>query len=129
MKAAIYCRVSTEEQEDKVPSLKSQLEGCLKKGKELGFDTPKEFIVSETASEETLDRPGLNKLRQWVKNKDVGAVIAYTLDRLCTGPLHFGILQEEMVEDAGVKLILVAENLDDTALGKQMKDDYPSSLF
>jgi len=36
MKAAIYCRVSTEDQEREGSSLDSQLEACVKKALDLG---------------------------------------------------------------------------------------------
>ena len=39
MKAAIYCRVSTEDQEREGTSLQSQREACIKKAKELGKKT------------------------------------------------------------------------------------------
>jgi len=117
MRAAIYCRVSTEEQEREGTSLQSQLEGCHNKGHELGSDMPKEFTILETGSGLTLDRPGLDRLRQWVRDKEVDVVIAYTFDRLSRDPVHFIILQEEM-EKAGVKLILVTETIDSSDLGK-----------
>lgn len=117
MRAAIYCRVSTEDQEREGTSLQSQLEGCRNKGYELGFDVPEELALLETCSGLTLDRPKLAQLRQWVRDKEVDAVIAYTLDRLSRDPVHFIILQEEL-ERAGVELILVTEDIDSSDLGK-----------
>jgi site-specific DNA recombinase len=117
MRAAIYCRVSTEDQEREGTSLDSQLEACLKKADELGYEVPEEFIILETYSGLTLDRPKLPRLRQWVRDKDVDAVIGYTLDRVSRDPVYFIILQEEM-EKAGVKLILVTETIDSSDLGK-----------
>jgi site-specific DNA recombinase len=40
MKAAIYCRVSTQDQQDQGTSLDSQREACLKKAEELGYQVP-----------------------------------------------------------------------------------------
>jgi len=117
MKSAIYCRVSTEDQEREGTSLQSQLEGCHNKGHELGSDMPKEFTILETGSGLTLDRPGLDRLRQWVRDKEVDAVIVYSLDRLSRDPVHFIILQEEL-ERAGVELILVTETIDSSDLGR-----------
>ena len=115
--AATYCRVSTEDQEREGTSLDSQLEGCHNKGHELGYDTPQEFSILETYSGLTLDRPKLPQLRQWVRDREVDAVIAYTLDRVSRDPVHFIILQEEL-EKAGVELILVTETVDSSDLGK-----------
>jgi len=117
MRAAIYCRVSTEDQEREGTSLDSQLEACLKKGHELGYEVSEEFIILETYSGLTLDRPKLPRLRQWVRDKEVDAVIGYTLDRLSRDPVHFIILQEEL-EKAGVALILVTETIDSSDLGR-----------
>jgi len=117
MRAAIYCRVSTEDQEREGTSLQSQVEACVNKARELGYDAPEEFTVLETYSGLTLDRPKLPQLRQWVRDKEVEAIIAYTLDRVSRDPVHFIILQEEM-EKAGVKLTLVTETIDSSDLGR-----------
>ncbi len=115
--AAIYCRVSTEDQEREGTSLISQREACLAKAKELGYEVPQDCVILETCSGLALDRPKLIELRQWVRAKEVEAVIAYTLDRVSRDPVHFIILQEEM-EKASVNLILVTETLDSSDMGK-----------
>lgn len=115
--AAIYCRVSTEDQEREGTSLESQKEACMQKAKELGYDANEEYTTMETYSGLSLDRPKLSKLREWVRNKEVDAVIAYTLDRLSRDPVHLVILQEEMAK-AGFELILVTETLDSSDMGK-----------
>lgn len=116
MKAAIYCRVSTEDQEREGTSLDSQLKACQDKAQELGYEIREEYTVRETYSGLSLDRPKLNQLRQWVRDKEVDAVVAYTLDRLSRDPVHFIILQEE-IERSEVELILVTEDLDNSDLG------------
>jgi site-specific DNA recombinase len=117
MKAAIYCRVSTEDQEREGTSLDSQLEACLRKAHELSYEAPEEFTILETYSGLSLDRPKLSQLRQWVRDKEVDAVIAYTLDRLSRDPVHFIILQGEL-ERADVELVLVTETIDSSDMGK-----------
>jgi len=117
MRAAIYCRVSTEDQEREGTSLQSQLEACQNKARELGYEVPEEFIILETYSGLTLDRSKLPQLRQWVRDKEVEAVIAYTLDRISRDPVHFIILQEEL-ERADIELILVTETVDSSDLGR-----------
>ena len=47
MRAAIYCRVSTEDQEKEGTSLGSQVAACLEKAKELGYEVPDELIFKE----------------------------------------------------------------------------------
>ncbi len=117
MRAVIYCRVSTEDQEREGTSLQSQLDACLKLARERDYEVPEGFTVMETYSGLSLDRPKLNEVRQWVRDKQVDAVIAYTLDRLSRDPVHFIILQEEL-ERAGVALIMVTEDVDSSDMGK-----------
>jgi site-specific DNA recombinase len=117
MKAAIYCRVSTDNQEAEGTSLDSQLKACLDKAQELGYEIREEYTIRETYSGLTLDRPKLNQLRQWVRDKEVDVVVAYTLDRLSRDPVHFIILQEEL-ERAGVALTMVTEDVDSSDMGK-----------
>ena len=116
MKAAIYCRVSTEDQEREGTSLDSQLRACQDKAQELGYEISEAHTVKETYSGLSLDRPKLTQLRQWVSDREVDVVVAYTLDRLSRNPVHFIILQDEM-ERSGVKLTLVTEDLDNSDIG------------
>ena len=117
MRVGIYTRVSTDSQEVEGTSLDSQLEACLVKAKKLGYETCEDYTIRETYSGLSLDRPKLNELREWVRDKQVDAVIAYTLDRLSRDPVHFIILQEEL-ERAGVALIMVTEDVDSSDMGK-----------
>ncbi|MFC1916703.1 recombinase family protein [Chloroflexota bacterium] len=117
MKAAIYCRVSTEDQEREGSSLISQKEACLKKAQELGYSVSEEFIILETYSGLSLNRPKLDQLRERIRDKQVDAVVAYTLDRLSRDPVHFIILQEE-IQKAGAELILVTEDIDSSDMGR-----------
>ena len=115
--AAIYCRVSTEDQEREGTSLDSQLKACQDKAQELGYGISEKYTIRETYSGLALDRPKLDQLRQWVRDKEVDAVVAYTLDRLSRDPVHFIILQEE-IERSGVELILVTEDVDSSDMGR-----------
>jgi len=117
MRAAIYCRVSTEDQEREGTSLDSQLEACLNKADELGYEVPEELIFRETYSGLALDRPILAQLRALIRNQEIDGLIAYTLDRLSRDPVHFIILQGEL-ERAGIKLVLVTETIDSSDLGR-----------
>lgn len=116
MTAAIYCRVSTEGQEREGTSLESQLDANLCRAKELGFETDG-YIIKEVWSGLALERPGLTGLRDWVKQKQVEAVIAYSTDRLSRDPVHLLVLAEEF-DKAGVKLIFVTEPMDNTLEGQ-----------
>jgi len=116
VKAAIYCRVSTEDQEREGTSLDSQFKACQDKAQELEYEIGEKYMIRETFSGLSLERPKLSQLRQWVRDKEVDAIVVYTLDRLSRDPVHFIILQEEM-KRSGVGLILVTEDLDNSDLG------------
>ena len=81
MKAAIYARVSTEDQEREGTSLKSQFEACKKLAHEKGYQASDEYIIHEVYSGLTLDRPNLAKLRDWLQNGEINAVVIYSSDR------------------------------------------------
>ena len=115
--AAIYCRVSTEDQEREGTSLVTQKEACITKARELRYDTPPDNILLETYSGLSIDRPKLLELREWVRNKHIDAVIAYTYDRLSRDPVDFIIIQDE-IEKAGLELFLINDTLDNTDEGK-----------
>ncbi len=117
MKAAIYARVSTEEQGREGTSLDSQIEYSKKLAQEKGLDVTEEYVFKEIYTGMSLDRPKLTALRTLIRNKDVNLIIAYTLDRLSRDPIHYILLQDEF-ERAGAELLLVTETLDSSDLGK-----------
>jgi len=81
MKAALYIRVSTEEQKLKGYSLPEQVDVCRKKAQELGA-TDFEVFADEGESGAYIDRPELERLLTAVKTKDFQFVIAMDTDRL-----------------------------------------------
>ncbi|MCL0102907.1 recombinase family protein [Dehalococcoidia bacterium] len=117
MKAALYARVSTEDQEREGTSLQSQEKACLKKASELGYEAPDGYLLKEVYSGLTLDRPRLTQLRQWVRNKEIDAVVLYSTDRLSRDPVHLLLLVEEL-DKAKVALIFVTEPMDNSMEGQ-----------
>jgi site-specific DNA recombinase len=113
--AAIYCRVSTEDQEREGTSLQTQLEASLKYCQNRDYQVAYHF--SETYSGLTLERPKLNELRELVRNKQTDVIVIYCLDRLSRDPTHGVILTQEL-ERHGVKLEAVTEDVDNSELGK-----------
>jgi len=67
MKAAIYCRVSTDNQEREGTSLQTQLENCLTFCQGKGYDVAYRF--SEAYSGLSLERPELYKERELVSTE------------------------------------------------------------
>ena len=54
-KAAIYCRVSTEDQEREGTSLETQKESCLAKAKELVYEVAEELDILPCRIHEVFD--------------------------------------------------------------------------
>lgn len=115
MMAAIYCRVSTDNQEQEGTSLQTQLEACLEYCQGKGYEVVYRF--SEAYSGLSLERPNLDELRELVRNEKIDVVVVYCLDRLSRDPTHGVILTQEL-EKHDVTLEAVTEDVDNTELGK-----------
>ena len=113
--AAIYCRVSTDNQETEGTSLQTQLEACLKYCHDKGYTVAYRFI--EAYSGLALDRPKLNELRELIRNEQIDVMVVYCLDRLSRDPTHGVILTQEL-EKHKVVLEAVIETVDSSELGK-----------
>lgn len=115
MKAAIYCRVSTEDQGRDGTSLLTQLEACKRHCLEKGYQATSHF--SETYSGLTIERPKLNELRELIRSGGIDVLVVYCLDRLSRDPTHGVILTQEL-EKHNVTLEAVTETVDSSELGK-----------
>jgi DNA invertase Pin-like site-specific DNA recombinase len=120
--AAIYCRVSTDLQEEKGTSLEHQLEANIAYAHSLGYETHERFTASEALSgkhDYFYSRPGLNKLREAIRNKEVEAFICHKVDRLARDAVHVWIIYEECRKN-GVAFLFTQEQFDDTPMGRAM---------
>jgi len=113
--AAIYCRVSTDNQESEGTSLQTQLEACLDYC--MGKKYPVAYQFSEAYSGLTLDRPRLNELMDLVRAGEVDFLAVYCLDRLARNATHSVILRDEL-DKYHVVLESVTEDIDKTTLGE-----------
>ncbi len=118
MNAAIYVRVSTDQQAEKGYSIDTQLEACRKYAFELGATSVEEFI-DDGYSGEFIDRPALTKLRVKLKNKFFDVVIAYAPDRLARKTIHLLIISEEIAK-AGALRKFASVNFEATSEGELM---------
>jgi len=115
MRTAIYCRVSTEDQEREGTSLQTQLEACIAYCEQKGYQIARRF--SETYSGLTLERPKLTELRDLIRANEIDIVVVYCLDRISRDPTHGVILTQEL-EKYNVTLEAVTETVESTDLGK-----------
>lgn len=115
--AAIYCRVSTDNQETEGTSLQTQLEACLNYCQSKDYNVAYRF--SEAYSGLTLERPNLSELRELVRNEQIEVVVVYCLDRLSRDPVHGVILAQEL-DKHYVILEAVTETVDSSEVGKMV---------
>jgi len=78
MRAIIYVRASTDEQGDNF-SLPSQIDACRTYAAERGMQVVAE--IQDVQSGAVLERPGLVRVRELARQRQIDAVITYSLDR------------------------------------------------
>jgi site-specific DNA recombinase len=102
--AVIYARVSSQQQKEE-ETIDSQIETLLNYANENGFDVPVEWIFKDNGyTGTTLDRPGLDNLRDLTREYPIHAILVYSPDRLARKYALQLILDEEF-RKLGVQLI------------------------
>jgi site-specific DNA recombinase len=118
--AVIYLRVSTKEQaemggEAEGYSIPAQRDACLRKAASLKAVVVEEF-VDRGESARSADRPELQKLLQYVSDQAVSYVIVHKVDRLARNRAD-DVTINLLLQKAGVQLVSVTENIDETPSG------------
>ncbi|WP_127483966.1 recombinase family protein [Paenibacillus ehimensis] len=98
---AIYARVSTEEQAKHGYSLQDQIRQCRKKA---GTADIREYI-DDGYSGEFLARPGLERLRQDVRDGIIKKVIVFDADRWSRNLMNQLIITEEIEKKATIEFV------------------------
>ena len=93
MKAAIYTRVSTDDQAHNY-SLPTQLEACRRYAAANQLEVIAEFSDTESGADH--DRPGLNKLRDLIQAGAIDALVVYSVDRLARDAALYYIVKSEL---------------------------------
>lgn len=102
MIAAVYVRVSTQDQAEHGYSLGDQEERCVARAKELGAQDVHVF-TDPGRSGGKLDRPGLTALRQAIRTGGIDVVVIVDPDRLARNLGHQLLVTDE-IEKAGARL-------------------------
>ncbi len=119
MKAAIYVRVSTEEQAERGFSIQAQKEECSKKAIELGCDESSilEF-ADEGISGSILERPALMAALNMLRNdNEIKYLICLDSSRLSRSVSHQLIIVDE-IKKSDVQLIFIKTSYEDTPEGR-----------
>lgn len=81
-KAAIYARVSTDDQADKGYSLPSQLDGCRQYVEQLGYTVVAEFRDDHSGATPVIERPQGRRLAEMARLREIDAIVVHQVDRL-----------------------------------------------
>src|SRR5215213_4813603 len=115
MRAIVYSRVSTDAQERDGTSLDTQERACLDFARHQGWRVVE--TIRDAASGFSLDRPGIVRVRQLLRQGVADVVIAYAVDRLSRNQNQIGVMFDE-IQQAGARLEFVTERFEDTAVGR-----------
>lgn len=113
-RAAIYCRVSTDKQEEGT-SLDGQEAECRKYCTEHGY----EVVVVEREVHSGADlhgRPGFSALREMAKAGQIEVIVTWAVDRLTRSQVHMGVVFDE-ADRCGVRLETVREPIENNPIG------------
>jgi site-specific DNA recombinase len=114
-RAILYTRVSTDEQARSGYSLAQQLEALRKYATREGYEVLEE-IRDPGQSGASLERPGMDRVRDLVAAGGVSVVLAQDRDRFTREPAYHYILREELKE-YGTKIRALNDRGDETPEG------------
>lgn len=109
MKAVIFCRVSSKEQEETGYSLPAQEKYLREYAAKQGFEVVKVFAVSESASGK-VQRKIFNEMVDYIRKNDVPIVIVETTDRLTRNFADVPMIDKWVLEDETHQIHLAKES-------------------
>ena len=115
-RAILYARVSTDEQARSGYSLAQQLEALREYASKEGYEVLEE-VFDPGQSGASLERPGMDRVRDLVSAGGVSVVLAQDRDRFAREPAYVYLLREEFV-GYGCKLRALNDRGDDSPEGE-----------
>src|ERR687883_1311837 len=115
-RAILYARVSTDEQARSGYSLAQQLEALREYAAREGYEVLEE-VVDPGESGASLERPGMDRVRDLVAAGDVSVVLAQDRDRFSREPAYHYLLKREF-EEYGTKIRALNDRGDDSPEGE-----------
>src|SRR5215203_3521644 len=115
-RAILYARVSTDEQARSGYSLAQQLEALREYAAREGYEVLEE-VSDPGESGATLERPGLDSVRDLVAGGGVSAVLAQDRDRFSREPAYLYLLREEFTA-YGTRIKALNDRGDDSPEGQ-----------
>jgi site-specific DNA recombinase len=115
-RAILYARVSTDEQARNGYSLAQQLEALREYAAREGYEVLQE-VQDPGQSGASLERPGMDRVRDLVAAGSVSVVLAQDRDRFAREPAYHYLLRQEF-EEHGTKLKALNDHGDDSPEGQ-----------
>jgi site-specific DNA recombinase len=115
-RAVLYARVSTDEQARSGYSLAQQLEALREYAAREGYEVFEE-VVDPGQSGASLERPGMDRVRDLVAAGGVSVVLAQDRDRISREPAYHYLLRREF-EEHGTKIRAMNDRGDDSPEGE-----------
>jgi len=115
-RAILYARVSTDEQARSGYSLDQQIEALREYAAREGYEVLEE-VVDPGQSGASLERPGMDRVRDLVAAGGVSLVLAQDRDRFAREPAYHYLLRREF-EEHGTKIRAMNDRGDDTPEGE-----------
>ena len=116
-RAALYARVSTDLQE-KEETIDSQVEDLRRRARDRGYDVVAEYL-DDGYSGATLERPGLDRLRDALGCGEFDLVMFHSPDRLARKVVYQHLILEEL-EKSGIKIEFLNFSMDDSPESKML---------
>lgn len=114
--AVLYARVSTKGQADNGYSLRQQVEALRAWCEAEGYEVLEE-VSDPGYSGASLERPGLDRVRDLVQSENVSVVLAQDRDRFAREPAYLYLLREEFAA-RGTRLLALNRRGDDSPEGE-----------
>ncbi len=114
--AILYARVSTDEQARSGYSLAQQIEALREYAQREGYQVLEE-IIDPGQSGASLERPGMDRVRDLVAAGGVSVVLAQDRDRIAREPAYHYLLRKEF-EEHGTKIRALNDRGDDSPEGE-----------
>jgi len=119
VKAILYARVSTRGQAEKGYSLRQQMEALRSRAEANGMKVLAE-VTDDGYSGMTVDRPGLDRVRELVEAGGVDVVLAQDRDRFAREPAYHYLLETEFGKQ-GTKLTAINDWGGDSPEGQLLR--------
>jgi site-specific DNA recombinase len=115
-RAILYARVSTDEQARSGYSLAQQMEALREYAAREGYEVLEE-VTDPGQSGASLERPGMDRVRDLVASSVVSVVLAQDRDRFAREPAYLYLLRKEF-EEHGTKICALNDRGDDSPEGQ-----------